>query len=371
MKILLVNNRFGADNIGGAEKIVLTVARALQKIGHEVFVLSLASRRHEIEFEGIKVKYLKSKFISLSHWPKLARLLYHIWEFRPNGFGEVKNIIDKIKPDLIWSHNLLGFGWGVAKLFRNYKWAHSLHDTQLLHPSGQISASAKKLSFTQKVYRSWLRRTLERPNLIISPSRWLIWHHQEHHFFENIPVVILPNPLAISVWPRIIERKKYWFWAGQLYAGKGLKWLIRIWQADRSLPPLYIAGQGKLAGWLKQEIKKDHRLKYLGNLLSEDIAAQLEQAQGLVFTSLILENWPGIIAEAIYFSCPVVGPKAGGVPEMIKNGTTGFLYEVGNSADLKRAVKNASNFIINPNSRPSILSTEDYVRQVLRHLENG
>lgn len=369
MKILLINNRFGREAVGGAEKIVLTLTQSLQKIGHEVFVLSLSARRHELELNGIKVIYLKSKFISLSHWSKLARLLYHIWEFRPSGFSEAKNIIDRIKPDLIWSHNLLGFGWGFAKLFKNYKWAHSLHDTQLLHPSGQIAVRAQKLSLSQKIYQCWLRRILGRPNLIISPSRWLIWYHQEHQLFENIPVLTLPSPLAISVLPRVVERKKYWLWAGQLYAGKGIKWLIRLWRLDRTLPSLYIAGQGQLAGWLKQEIRKDQRLKYLGGLTSEEIAGHLEQAQGLVFTSLILENWPGIIAEAIYFGCPVVGPKAGGVPEMIKNGVNGYLYEVGAIADFKKGIKAAANLTVNPASRLQTPSAEHYVRQVLGNLE--
>lgn len=370
MKILLVNNRFGSEGVGGAEKIVLTIAQSLQKIGHEVFVLSLSGRRHELELNGIKVFYLKSKFISLSRWPKAARLLYHLWEFRPSRFSEVHNIIETIKPDIIWSHNLMGFGWGITKLFKKYQWAHTLHDTQLLHPSGQISARAQKIFFSQKIYQRWLSQSLGRPNLIISPSRWLIWYNQEHHFFENIPVMVLPNPLALEVLPRIVERKKYWLWAGQLYAGKGLKWLIRAWHGDRTLPQLYIAGTGKLAGWLKQEIKKDHRLKYLGGLTSEEIAGHLEQAHGLVFTSLILENWPGIIAEALYFGCPVVGPKAGGVPEMIKNGVNGYLYEVGNVADFKKGIKAASNLTINPATRPQTPSAEHYVRQVLGALSD-
>lgn len=368
MKVLLINNRFGADAVGGAERMTALLAQGLREAGHQVAVYCLGRHQHEYEDEGLKVFQTKSEFINLHKRPSWWRLFYQVWLFRPGGQAAVKKIIGKFQPDFIWSHNLAGFGWSITNNFKNKIWLHTLHDVQLIHPSGQISVGQKKIYWPQKIYIFLARKFFNQPNLIVSPSRWLLEFHQSFGFFNQTKNIISPNPLGLSVGSRSLERKSYCFWAGQLYAGKGLKWLVRLWLKDKTLPPLYLAGRGQLARWLEQEIKADTRLKYLGALSAEQIYAHLEEARGLVFTSSILENWPTIIAEALYFKCPVVAARTGGVPEMIREGHNGFLFEVGNEADFKHALKSVTALAPDTAMEKISITPENYLKKVFGEL---
>lgn len=69
------------------------------------------------------------------------------------------------------------------------------------------------------------------------------------------------------------------------------------------------------------------RIHYLGE--RRDIAAIMEQLDILVHTSVRPDPFPGVVLEALSCGTPVVAANAGGVPEQIEDGETGFLYEPG------------------------------------------
>jgi glycosyltransferase involved in cell wall biosynthesis len=49
------------------------------------------------------------------------------------------------------------------------------------------------------------------------------------------------------------------------------------------------------------------------------------------------EAFPLVLLEAMILKTPMIGSNVDGVPEMIKDGTTGYLFESENKADLVRA----------------------------------
>jgi glycosyltransferase involved in cell wall biosynthesis len=74
-------------------------------------------------------------------------------------------------------------------------------------------------------------------------------------------------------------------------------------------------------------------LVYLGNLSGDELGAALRRAAMVVLFS-DQENLPCIVAEAMACSRPVVSSSVGGVPEMIADGTSGFLVDAGDEEAL-------------------------------------
>ena len=65
-----------------------------------------------------------------------------------------------------------------------------------------------------------------------------------------------------------------------------------------------------------------------------DISDVMEAMNIVVHSSITPDPLPGVVMEAQYCKRPVVGAKAGGVPEEIEDGVTGLLYEMGNHLDM-------------------------------------
>jgi glycosyltransferase involved in cell wall biosynthesis len=74
------------------------------------------------------------------------------------------------------------------------------------------------------------------------------------------------------------------------------------------------------------------------------IATMLQIASMLVLPSA-QENAPMAIAEAMAAGTPVLATSVGGVPEMVRNGDTGFLYQPG---DIAALVEHAGRLLRDP-----------------------
>ncbi|MFQ5631488.1 MAG: glycosyltransferase family 4 protein, partial [bacterium] len=64
-----------------------------------------------------------------------------------------------------------------------------------------------------------------------------------------------------------------------------------------------------------------------------------ERIDILVLSSLRKEGLPNVLLEAMSMGIPVVSSKLAGVPEVVKNGETGFMVTPGNAAELAQAIE--------------------------------
>jgi glycosyltransferase involved in cell wall biosynthesis len=94
----------------------------------------------------------------------------------------------------------------------------------------------------------------------------------------------------------------------------------------------YVAKLRELAGG-------DPRIRFAGaydNSRMEELLATLDVS---VVPSVWYENYPFVVLEAFRAGLPVVASRVGGLPEMIRDGADGLLFEPGSEADLARALE--------------------------------
>ena len=74
----------------------------------------------------------------------------------------------------------------------------------------------------------------------------------------------------------------------------------------------------------------------MGEVENDKISSVYAGVDVLVVSSIWYENAPLVILEALAAHVPVVASRIGGIPELIKEGVNGLLFEPNNSEDLRR-----------------------------------
>lgn len=146
----------------------------------------------------------------------------------------------------------------------------------------------------------------------------------------------------------------YLLFFGRLSKEKGVDVLVEAFaKAMPQLPGnlrLVIAGDGperpaieeRLAGMAHEDAA---RIELVGFQAGEDMRKYAERASLAIASSRCRENMPYSIVEAFALGTPVVGTDIGGIPELVREGTTGFLAEPGDAASLSEAIIRASGLL--------------------------
>ena len=95
------------------------------------------------------------------------------------------------------------------------------------------------------------------------------------------------------------------------------------------------------AAELKAQIKRsdlDGRVQFLGVVLQEELAVSMRKACVFALPSA-LEGLPRVVIEAMATGTPVIGSNVGGIPEIVEDGTTGFLVHPGDETALTERIR--------------------------------
>jgi glycosyltransferase involved in cell wall biosynthesis len=131
---------------------------------------------------------------------------------------------------------------------------------------------------------------------------------------------------------------------GRLHPVKDHAFLVRACRhlKDHGLPFLcLIAGEGPERGPLERSIRKldlQGEVKLLGHVSRQKLDAYYAAADVVVLTSRS-EGIPLVLMEAMSHSRMVLAPAITGIPELVLDGQTGFLYRPGSQADFVARVE--------------------------------
>jgi glycosyltransferase involved in cell wall biosynthesis len=130
---------------------------------------------------------------------------------------------------------------------------------------------------------------------------------------------------------------------GALEPRKGLTTLFDALEALRPRVPveLFVAGIGDCESDLKQAARQ-HRLRdhihWLGVVHHADLPAFYCAADAFILPSYA-EGTPTVLLEAMASGTPTVITRVGGVPDIVRHGENGLLFEPGDAATLRRLIE--------------------------------
>jgi glycosyltransferase involved in cell wall biosynthesis len=127
----------------------------------------------------------------------------------------------------------------------------------------------------------------------------------------------------------------YVLFFGRLAPEKGIDVLIDAASRTPDLKVL-IAGEGPERSYLEARRAEagTANVEFLGYIDREDLIPLIQSSMFVVVPSVWYENFPYNVLESLALGKPVIGSNIGGIPEMVQEGRTGFLFPPRDSAVL-------------------------------------
>ncbi len=244
------------------------------------------------------------------HLPARLQFRLYLNRYRPDlvhGFGTESSYgliaSEQRAPGVVF---IQGIQTELARFYQHYskitKWLRIQLERRVIRRSSGLIAETK---FAE----AWVRRMNPRVEVVVIP------HAVNPEFFEVESDYSCNDCLCV----------------GTLNHHKAVDTAIRAVAAAR-VPDwrLIIIGDGPLRSPLKQlarDLGVAHRVEFCGYRSRSQIIERMKTARALVILSR-MDTSPNILTEAHAAGLPVVGSRAGGIPDMIEEGRDGFLVDV-------------------------------------------
>lgn len=363
MRVLLVNNH---EQIGGgSERVYQGTARLLESAGHAVATLSCGTAPAEPSRPGTLLP-LNDYVVPgspLATMRNLSRYVY--W---PRAAAAADALITSFQPDVVHLHIFYGqLSSAILPVFRRrgVRTVMTVHEYRMLCPISTLytpelgvcercaggryapllrhrcnrgSLAASALSAVECLVRDARFDYAEHVDHFLMVSRFCRDKHLEHRPQLASRSSVLYNFVAAGLPPGPpAEGPPTLLFAGRLAPEKGLPLLCEAVSRRRDLR-LQIAGAGPLEGALRQGYGATPSIEFLGKLDSEALQARMRASWCTVAPSEWYENNPMSVLESMASGTPVLGARIGGIPELVKPGQTGWLFEPSSIGSLNGAL---------------------------------
>ena len=141
-------------------------------------------------------------------------------------------------------------------------------------------------------------------------------------------ISVKPNCIDVPA-PQPVRRRSGALFVGRLSPEKGIRVLARA-AAGRPHAAIDVIG----AGPEQESLQGVPGLRLCGWQIPEAVYARMREAAYLVMPSIWFEGCPVTVVEAFACGLPVIASRLGALPEIVRAGETGLLFEAGNADDL-------------------------------------
>jgi glycosyltransferase involved in cell wall biosynthesis len=279
----------------------------------------------------------------------------------------ISELVARVRPAIAHAHNIYHhLSPSILGVLRrnNIPVVMTLHDLKLACPAYKMythgavcercRGGALRHVVSQRCIRGslamsaliWLESTLHRQLQLyatnvtryVAPSRFLLAKVGEWGF-DTSRFVHIPNFVTVSPEPPSGAGDAF-VYLGRLVPEKGVATLIRA--AARARVRLIIVGTGADEAELRQlAASSGGDIRFTGHLSGEQLRQATVAARAIVVPSELYENAPISVMEAYASGRPVIGARIGGIPELVREGETGFLFESGNVEALTNTLARA------------------------------
>ena len=391
MKILLINKYLYPR--GGAENYVFRLGAQLEAMGHQVQYFGMD---HPDRVVGNRVNAYPAwvELRELSGVRKAAQGLRSIYSRESRT--KLRDVLCDFQPEICHLNNfhyhltpsiLLEIRRWSRRSGRHITIVATAHDYQLVCPNhmcrdlntGENCTKCLGGNFLHCAMKKCIHSSL--PMSLTGTLEALLWHRSG--VYRHLDKIIccsgfLKEKLDFSPTfagktlvmhnfvthnpAKPVNKKAYVLYFGRFSEDKGITTLLR---AAGNLPdiPFVFAGEGPLTPILRDL----PNVVNIGFQQGEVLEMWIREAKFTVYPSECYENCPLSVMESIALGTPVLGADIGGIPELIRPGSTGDLFESGNLEDLMEKIQLMwKNPPVWNREVPEFPTPQDYCQQLLK-----
>ena len=355
MKILLVHNYYGSSAPSGENKVFEAEKAMLEKHGHDVLVYT----RHSDEIRSGSVRVF-SVFRGL-----IKGALCTIGN--PFAARAIAKKCREFKPDVVHFHNIFPLisPLAVRAASKYAPVVMTLHNYRTACAAGVPTRDGKVCSLCldkkcvldgvkHRCYRGSLLATLPLSINIALYRRWLPrWvrrflvfsefqrNKMREYCFPNEAMSLKPNSICHDICShKKIEKVNQIIYVGRLSPEKGIPTLINAWRMlGNSIGcKLILIGDGDYRGEY-ESMANGLDIEFMGKKSNDDVRSAIAKSKALVLPSECWEGMPMTVLESFAEGTPCVVSDLGALPEYIRHGELGEVFEAGNAEACAAAIK--------------------------------
>lgn len=385
MKVVHINT---SDKSGGAAIAAYRLHKALLKKGLDSKMLVLNKITDEKEiftiFKNKLDKFLISKLrlqLDLSVFKKYKqRSNQIIFSQGKYGYSIVDNPLVK-EADIIHLHWINGGMLSIKEIFElnkmNKKIVWTLHDmwpfTGGCHYAGECKKYKKNCGnceilktkvendITRKIFNNKNKNFKDINFKVIGCSNWIAECAKESNLFESKEVKGIPNVLDIKIFKKVekkiarkilnlLEDKKYIIFGAMSSTGdkrKGYDYLKKaLLILNKKYPELKNEIEILIFGASYSNDQEDipFKINFLGQFTDEITLSLVYNSANVFVAPSLEENLANTVNESLACGTPVVAFEVGGMPDMIKHKSNGYLAKYKDSNDLANGILECLNY---------------------------
>lgn len=365
MKVLLID--VYNYNKGGAETVCFNTGKMLEEHGHKVVYFTLKwENNNPSPYSRYFPESKETRSGTLRQFKNVINYFYHFEAAR-----KMEELVKDEKPDIAHIHLI----WGqitpsIFPVLKKYRIPilFTVHDYRMVCPaytfrdgSGRICEDCKGRYFYKcfthtcckgsKIMSAVMAAEQYFRNCFFNPAQYIdgflyvsgfAKSIQEEYMpaLKDVPNITLYNfSNSIAGKPKGAVKSKYFLFFGRLSYEKGVKTLL---EAFKDLPECHL----KVVGTGPKEHDLESfavacgmkNVEFLGYKKGRELKDLVKNAYFVIVPSEWYENNPMSIIESYSEGTPVIGAKIGGIPEIVVEDETGYLFPSGHSGDLKSKI---------------------------------
>lgn len=309
MNVGILVKEFSPDVVGGMEVQTMRMAQELSK-KHNVTIFTKNYGKSSQVGDGYEIVRIPN--IRFNNF--LSTLTFVIISFM--ALLRHRNKIDVLQCMMIYPSGFIGLITNKLANIPFFSWIR-----------GGDWYFAKNNPVKRKMISSVLRNSL----VVVQSNK--IKQDVEKEF-PDAKLKVIPNAVDISEYRANGEKVIF---VGNLIKRKGVRYLIEAMKEVNS--KLVIIGDGEERENLEElseELNVD--CDFVGEIPSHQVTEYLRDGKLLVLPAIEGEGFPNVILEAMSVGLPVVATKLAGIPDLVRDGETGFLVEPANPKELANKI---------------------------------